>query len=192
MTVAERLWLVATDVSKSIDGAHLLDPVSLTATFGTATVLRGPNGAGKTTLLRLLAGRLDPTTGTVTLGGDDVDERLPAIRDQVATLLGPPAAYPDLTVRDHLTLVDATWGRDPATCEARVRAILEELTIDSLASRFPHELSSGQTQLFHLALVLFRPPGCSSSTNPSSGSTTTGDNCSSRSCGGGGMRVPSS
>lgn len=152
-----RVGLVASDVSKAIDGVHLLAPVSLAAVPGSATILRGPNGAGKTTLLRLLAGRTDPSTGTVTLDGEPVDERRPVTREAVASLLGPPAAYPDLTLRDHLTLVDATWGRDPGTCEQRALQALDDLTIRHLAGRFPHELSSGQTQLFHLALVLFRP-----------------------------------
>lgn len=149
--------LVADGVSKSIDDAALLAPVSMTAAPGTVTVLRGPNGSGKTTLLRLLAGRTDPTEGTLRLGDDPVDERRPATRAAVSALLGAPATYPDLTLRDHLTLVDATWGGDVDTCEERVVDALEELEIDHLAGRFPHELSSGQTQLFHLALTLFRP-----------------------------------
>lgn len=149
--------LEARDVTKSIDDITLLPAVSLTARPGTATVLRGPNGSGKTTLLRILAGRTDPTTGTVTLDGERVDERRPATRAAVSALLGTPATYPDLTLRDHLTLVDASWGGDVDTCEDRVADTLAALGIGGLAGRFPHELSSGQTQVFHLALVLFRP-----------------------------------
>ena len=75
----------------------------------------------------------------------------------MAALIGAPTAYRDLTLADHLTLVDASWGRDPATCEERVDAGLAALEIDHLGARFPHELSSGQSQLFRLALTLFRP-----------------------------------
>jgi ABC-type multidrug transport system ATPase subunit len=149
--------LRAEQVAKAIDEVTLLAPISLHAAPGTATVLRGPNGSGKTTLLRLLAGRTDPTSGRVTLDDEPVDERTPGTRAAIACLLGPPAAYPDLTLRDHLVLLDATWGRDPDGTDARVEGALGELTIGALGERFPHELSSGQTQLFHLALVLARP-----------------------------------
>ncbi len=149
--------LVADGVSKTLGPVTLLAPVSLDVDPGTTVVLRGPNGAGKTTLLRILAGTMAPTTGTVTLDGHPVDERLPPTRAAVAALLGAPTAYRDLTLADHLTLIDATWGREPETCPDRVRQGLAELEIGHLADRFPHELSSGQGQLFRLALTFFRP-----------------------------------
>lgn len=147
----------AVDASKDVDGAVLLPTVSFVAEPGTCVVLRGPNGAGKTTLLRLVAGLSAPSAGEVTLDGTVADERLPATRDAVAALVGPPATYRDLTLRDHLTLVDATWGRDPQTCEERVHEALDRWGVAHLGERFPHELSSGQAHLFHLALTWFRP-----------------------------------
>ncbi|HMM96231.1 ATP-binding cassette domain-containing protein [Phycicoccus sp.] len=147
----------ARGAAKQIDGAVLLHPTSFVADPGRCVVLRGPNGAGKTTLLRLVAGVTAPSGGTVTLDGEPSDERRPATREAVAALLGTPAGWRDLTLVDHLTLVDATWGRDPATCRTRVADALAEVGIDHLSDRFPHELSSGQTQLFHLALTWFRP-----------------------------------
>ncbi|NHA67891.1 ABC transporter ATP-binding protein [Phycicoccus sp. CMS6Z-2] len=143
--------------AKAVDGAVLLRPVSLRVEPGTCTVLRGPNGAGKTTLLRLVAGVTAPTEGAVTLDGRPADERDPWTRDAVAALLGPPATYRDLTLADHLVLVDATWGRDPDTCADRVEEALARFGVEGLADRFTHELSSGQRQLFHLALTWFRP-----------------------------------
>ena len=149
--------LTAVGVSKTIGPITLLAPTSVDVAPGTAVVLRGPNGAGKTTLLKILAGTLEPTTGTATLDGRTVDERDPATRANVAALIGVPTAYRDLTLADHLTLVDATWGRDPDTCDERVDEGLAALGIGHLHDRFPHELSSGQGQLFRLALTLFRP-----------------------------------
>src|SRR5699024_5232696 len=70
---------------------------------------------------------------------------------------GPSTTYRDLTLGDHLVLVDSTWGGDPADAWTRAEAMLDQLEIAHLAQRFPHELSSGQQQLFQLALVLFRP-----------------------------------
>ncbi len=147
----------AQDAVKQIDGAVLLHPTSFVAEPGSCVVLRGPNGAGKTTLLRLVAGLTAPSSGTVTLDGAPADEREPATREAVAALVGVPAGYRDLTLADHLTLIDATWGREPATCRERVATALAEVGIEHLEDRFPHELSSGQSQLFHLALTWFRP-----------------------------------
>ncbi|KGN30289.1 multidrug ABC transporter ATPase [Knoellia sinensis KCTC 19936] len=152
-----RVEVRADDVSKVIGPATLLAPVSVSAPSGSCLVLRGPNGSGKTTLLRILIGTLPATTGTAQVGDRPADERDPVVRAAVAALVGAPATYRDLTLRDHLVLLDATWGGDSDTCDERVAAALEELGIGHLGERFPHELSSGQTQLFRLCLTLFRP-----------------------------------
>ncbi|HRW17650.1 MAG TPA: ATP-binding cassette domain-containing protein [Dermatophilaceae bacterium] len=149
--------ILADGVSKTIGRVQLLAPTDLAADPDCAVVVRGPNGAGKTTLLRILAGLTLPTTGTVTIDGQPADERDPTIRERIAVHVGAPTAYRDLTLADHLTLVDATWGRDAATCPDRVAAGLDDLGIGHLHDRLPNELSSGQSQLFRLALVLFRP-----------------------------------
>jgi ABC-2 type transport system ATP-binding protein len=154
-TLGARVEVV--EAYKEIDGAVLLPRTSVVADPGSCVVLRGPNGAGKTTLLRIVAGLTPPSGGTATIDGTPSDERERTTRESVAALLGAPATYRDLTLADHLTLIDATWGRDPDTCAERVHAGLVTFGIDDLAERFPHELSSGQVQLFRLALTWFRP-----------------------------------
>jgi ABC-type multidrug transport system ATPase subunit len=149
--------LQATGVGKKIDEAVLLLPTDVELGRADCVVLRGPNGSGKTTLLRILAGTLSPSEGKATLDGSPVDERLDSTRTAIAALIGAPATYRDLTLVDHLVLIDSTWGHAGDRAHARSDEILELLEIDHLAGRFPHELSSGQQQLFHLSMVLLRP-----------------------------------
>jgi len=147
----------AEGVGKTIDETALLLPTDVRADPGECVVLRGPNGSGKTTLLRIIGGLLVPTTGTATIGGREADERDRAVRAAVAALLGAPTTYRDLTLIDHLVLIDSTWGGEPATSDDRGLALLDRLGIAHLDDRFPHELSSGQEQLFRLALTFSRP-----------------------------------
>lgn len=151
------LTLLARGVTKRIGETTLLAPVDIEAGPGRCVVLRGPNGSGKTTLLRVLAGAMDPSEGVVELDGRPVDERSAHTREHVAALLGTSATYRDLTLVDHLVLIDSTWGRDIETADDRAEQMLERLEVRHLAERFPHELSSGQQQLFQLSMVLFRP-----------------------------------
>jgi ABC-2 type transport system ATP-binding protein len=149
--------LRADGVSKNIDEAVLLLPTDLELGSAECVVLRGPNGSGKTTLLRILAGTVPPSEGVVTLDGSPVDERNDLTRTVIAALVGAPATYRDLTLVDHLVLIGSTWGQVGKLAADRAGAMLELLEIDHLAERFPHELSSGQQQLFHLSMVLVRP-----------------------------------
>ena len=147
----------AEGVGKTIDETTLLLPTDVSADPGECIVLRGPNGSGKTPLLRIIGGLLVPSTGTATIGGREADERDRTVRAAVAALLGAPTTYRDLTLVDHLVLIDSTWGGDPATSDDRSLALLDRLGIAHLDDRFPHELSSGQEQLFRLALTFSRP-----------------------------------
>ncbi len=157
MPETSRGHLLADAVTKRIGATTLLAPCDVDARPGSVLVLRGANGSGKSTLLRLLTGRIVPTSGTVTLDGGPVDERDPQVRRAMSVLIGQPAVYRELTLTDHLVLIDATWGGDRGTAVARALDRLAGLEIDHLADRFPAELSSGQQQLFHLSLVLHRP-----------------------------------
>lgn len=146
----------AVEVSMVAGRDALLPPTTFTAQSGEIVALRGPNGSGKTTLLRLLAGSYRPTAGTIVLDGHPPSDRDARFRRRVAALIGSPPLARDLTLVEHVRLIQASWGLLGATADSPERQ-LERLGLDKLASRFPHELSSGQTQLFALALTLARP-----------------------------------
>ncbi len=145
------------DVTVSVGHAVLLAPVSASISPGDALVIRGRNGTGKSTLLKVLTGITSPTSGSALIGGDLVTSRDRRMSREVAAMIGLPPMAPDLTIADHVLLVATTWFDDPKAADRLAHDIVDELGLAHLAARFPHELSSGQTQLFALALALARP-----------------------------------
>ncbi len=141
----------------TLDGTALLAPTSTAVPAGGTLVVRGPNGSGKSTLLRVVAGVRAPSTGTATVDGRAPDPRRRAFRRLVAGTVEPPVPARDLTLAEHVALVATTWGTPVREARALAAQLLERIGVDALAARFPHELSSGQTQLAALAVVLARP-----------------------------------
>jgi len=64
--------ITVTDLHRHFGGFHAVDGASIKIAKGSITGLIGPNGAGKTTLFNVIAGRLPPTSGTVTMDGEDI------------------------------------------------------------------------------------------------------------------------
>ncbi|PPG33641.1 ABC transporter ATP-binding protein [Pseudoclavibacter sp. RFBG4] len=138
-------------------GTRVLSDVDLAVPAGSVLCLTGSNGSGKTTLLRALAGLVTPSDGRILLHDRPVDERSPRFRRSLAALLGSVPFSLTLTAREHLTAVAASWGTSTLEGEHSADSVLARLGIEHLATRFPHELSSGQFQLLSLATVLARP-----------------------------------
>lgn len=149
--------LAASGVGVVVDEQVLLPTTSATITAGRALAIRGPNGSGKTTLLRVLAGGLPPSTGEVMWEGEPLRIRRADHRAAVAAMIGMPPVARDLTLVEQLRFVRATWGESAADGERAALEGLAELEISALAMRYPTELSSGQLQLFSLALAFARP-----------------------------------
>lgn len=149
--------LIAENVGVSVDEQILLPISSVTVRSGEARAVRGPNGAGKTTLLRVLAGLMPATSGRVLLDGNPLRIRDGDHRAAVAAMIGAPPLARDLTLSEQLRFVRATWGDDAAAGESAAQHRLAELGIEDLGMRYPSELSSGQVQLFALALTFARP-----------------------------------
>ncbi|MCX4679374.1 ATP-binding cassette domain-containing protein [Streptomyces sp. NBC_01433] len=145
------------------DGTRLFDGLSLTIGRG-RTGLVGTNGTGKSTLLRLLAGRLVPSRGSVTVGGSlaylpqnitldttlSVDQAL-GIAERRAALSAIEAGDVD---EKHFATIGEDWD-----VEERARATLYSLGLDDVElDRTVGEMSGGETVLLCLAALLLERP----------------------------------
>jgi multiple sugar transport system ATP-binding protein len=153
--------VVTQSLSKRFGRTQAVDQVTLACRDGEFFVLLGPSGAGKTTTLKLIAGLIEPTSGSVSIGGRDVTALEPGERD-VAMAFETYALYPHLSVYDNLAFPlrspRAAGRYTPKAVDERVQSIARLLEIDPLLRRAPTQLSGGQKQRVALGRALVREP----------------------------------
>lgn len=124
----------------------------------------GANGAGKTTAMRVVMGLLHPTSGRVSLFGQDIGESGPQLRAHVGYLPGSLALYTNYTGREYLTFLAHMRQRD---CRASFEHLAERLDLD-LSKRI-RELSKGNRQKVGLVQSLMHEPKLLLLDEPTSG-----------------------
>jgi len=142
-------------------GHPVLRGVNLVAEPGHITVVLGPNGAGKSTLLRAIAGFLQPSSGSIVLGDNDIANLPPHrhIEHRIALLPQGRSTFPDLTVAENIEL--GGWAMRGH--RARLRH-----AVDAMFARYPHlcalrdrpagSLSGGQQRAVEIARLVIGDP----------------------------------
>jgi sulfate transport system ATP-binding protein len=145
------------NVSKSFNGFHALQDVSLSVPDGSLTALLGPSGGGKSTLLRVIAGLEAPDSGEILFSGESVT-RVPAQERGVGFVFQHYAAFKHMTVRDNIAFGLRIRKRPKAEVRARVDELLALVHLGGWADRYPAQLSGGQRQRMALARALAVQP----------------------------------
>ncbi|MFE5137570.1 ABC transporter ATP-binding protein [Streptomyces fagopyri] len=142
------------------NGTTAVHDLSLEMPEGGVTVLVGSSGCGKTTTLRMINRMVDPTSGTIRVGGKDVLERDAAeLRRSIGYVIQQSGLFPHRTVLDNIATVPLLlgWGRRKA--RARAAELLETVGLAADAGkRYPHQLSGGQQQRVGVARALAADP----------------------------------
>ncbi|WP_421855622.1 ABC transporter ATP-binding protein [Oricola sp.] len=149
--------LTLESVSASYGATRVLKDLSLDVTKGELVSLLGASGCGKTTTLRVVAGFLQPTDGTITLGDRDLT-RLPAHARNIGLVFQTYALFPHLTVRDNVAFGLKQRGVAAAERTKRANAMISRVGLDGFADRYPGNLSGGQRQRVALARALVIDP----------------------------------
>ena len=159
------------DLHKHFGGFHAVDGTTLEIREGTITGLIGPNGAGKTTLFNVIAGVLPPTSGKVTMGGEDITGLPPHELFHRGLLRTFQIAheFSSMSVRENLmmvpeaqageTLWNAWFGRgriaqEEAALLKKADEVLDFLTISHLKDEKAGNLSGGQKKLLELGRTM--------------------------------------
>ncbi len=142
------------------NGTTAVDDLSLDFPEGGVTVLVGSSGCGKTTTLRMINRMVDPTSGTISVGGRDILEADAAeLRRGIGYVIQQSGLFPHRTILDNIATVPLLlgWGRRKARARAAELLELVGLPADS-GKRYPHQLSGGQQQRVGVARALAADP----------------------------------
>ena len=167
--------IVVQDVVKHFGGLAAVDGVSMEIKQGTITGLIGPNGAGKSTLFNLIAGNLNPESGSIYLDGEDVTGLKPHMLFSKGLLRTFQIAheFQSLSVLDNLMMVPSlqvgesllgAWFKREKVVrqEAEIRGKAEEvisfLNMGHLANELAGNLSGGQKKLLELGRTMMVSP----------------------------------
>ena len=142
---------------KSYGSVEVLKDIDLKVEDGSFVVLVGPSGCGKSTLLRSIAGLEPITSGSINIGGRQVNDLPPAQR-QIAMVFQSYALYPHKNVYDNMAF-GLKFARTPKTeIESRVAEAARILQLEPLLKRRPRELSGGQRQRVAIGRAIVRKP----------------------------------
>lgn len=152
--------LRAAGVSRSFDGVHAVQDVSLALHRHEVVGLIGPNGAGKSTLVNLLTGFDVPTSGSVTLDGRDITRWSASRRGRhgLARTFQHGHSFRTLSVRENVEVAALGVGASPATARRRAGELLGLLGLEGYAQAPAGVLPHGDERRLGVARALATEP----------------------------------
>jgi len=145
------------NVVKKYGDFKAIDNISLDIYEREFFSLLGPSGCGKTTLMRMLAGFETPSSGDITLGGEDIVS-VPPNKRPVNMMFQSYALFPHLNVADNIAFGLKRSNMPKSEIAGRVDEMLNMVQLQQFASRKPAQLSGGQRQRVALARSLAKRP----------------------------------
>lgn len=147
------------DLTKRYGKVEAVRSVSLDVREGDRYGLLGPNGSGKSTVVRMLLGLVYATSGSISVLGEQVPRHASRVLPEIGALIEEPAAYPHLSARANLRLLDAAGPRGSRrTRLRRIDDALEQVGLAGIDRRPVRTYSLGMRQRLGLAAALVRRP----------------------------------
>lgn len=146
------------NLKKNYGSFAALRGINLSVPRGVIFGLLGPNGAGKTTALRIIAGILEPTSGTVTVAGHDILKEAVEAKSRLGFIPDRPFIYDKLTGAEFLRFVSGLWGQTGAEVERRIDELLSLWELTPWRDELLETYSHGMRQKLIISSALIHRP----------------------------------
>ncbi|HIC11463.1 MAG TPA: ABC transporter ATP-binding protein, partial [Candidatus Pelagibacter sp.] len=141
---------------KQFKNALAVNNISFKINKGTIIGLLGPNGCGKSTTIGMMLGLIKPTSGTVVINGQNIENNRTSLLEKM-NFISPYIELPKkLTVEENLKVYGRLYG--VKNLEGKISEIMEKLNLTEFKKRKTGELSSGQKNRVSLAKALINDP----------------------------------
>jgi ABC-2 type transport system ATP-binding protein len=130
---------------------HAIDGITFNVKYGRVFGFLGPNGAGKTTTIKVLTTLTQPTSGTVSIFGEDIVKHGIQIRRRIGVVFQQPSFEASLTVEKSLELYSRLWKVSSTKREQKLIEILRTFDLESIKNTKNDELSIGQRRRVQVA-----------------------------------------
>ena len=148
----------AKNLTRKFGDLVAVDGVSFNMCYGEIFGYLGANGAGKSTTIRMLCGILEPTSGTATVGGFDVNRDPEKIKQTIGYVSQRFGLYTDLTVKENLEFYGRVYGLYSNKLKDRIAEVMRMTGLDEYQGQMAGNLSGGWKQRLAVANgILHRP-----------------------------------
>ncbi len=146
-------FLELTNVRKEFGSFVAVEDFTLPVAQGEFISFLGPSGCGKTTTLRMIAGFELPSSGQITVDGQELTHVRPNARN-IGMVFQSYALFPNMTVAGNIGFGLKVAGKASSEIKERVAEMLRLIGLADLGDRYPYQLSGGQQQRVALARAL--------------------------------------
>jgi len=150
--------IVAEKLTRKYGDFTAVEDVSFTIAAGEIVGLLGHNGAGKTTIMKMLTGFLEPTAGSISIDGHDIETERGAVQSLIGYLPENCPVYSDMSVVDFLDYAAELKGVSEAERPARLREAVLSTGLTEKATAVISSLSRGYRQRVGVAQALLHKP----------------------------------
>ena len=148
----------ARSLSKHFGALRAVDGIDLDIAGGEFFAFLGPNAAGKTTTIKMLTGLLQPTAGTVRIGGCDIWREPEKAKAMLAYVPDFPFLYDKLTAHEFMRFVGDIFRLDRAVAATRTEELFEKFHLGDYRHELTENLSHGTKQRLVIASALLHDP----------------------------------